>query len=266
MVKAHESWNIMSPTGAPALPPRKISQTNRPQSVESISTRLPNPLQEPSCIEEAEWYWGDISRDEVQEKLDNMPDGTFLIRNASNKAGEYTLTLRKGGTNKLIKIYHKNGKYGFSEPYLDFSSVIDLVNHYRNVSLSQYNATLDVKLLYPVSRFQPDEECVTWKNVDAVWARLIDLLKEIILKKKMYDGLTIKFKTTTAEIAVMRTGLQQYHEVNKMFEEQIDVHKKFLKEVERHESDNLNENIEIVNKRKEYLCEGRANLEDELYR
>lgn len=267
MVKAHESWSIMSPTGAPALPPRKLSQTNRPQSVETITTRLLNPLQEPNCIEEAEWYWGDITRDEVQEKLTDMPDGTFLVRNASNKAGEYTLTLRKGGTNKLIKIYHKNEKYGFSEPY-NFSSVIDLVNHYRKVSLSQYNATLDVKLLYPVSRFQQDEEFGTWKslNVDVVWMRLIDLLKEIMIKLNLYDELSKEFQITMTDISAMRMGLQQYHEVNKMFDEQLKLHDKFLKKAERHEADNLVENIEIVKKRMKYLLDGKANLEDKLYR
>lgn len=60
---------------------------------------------------------------------------------------------RKGGNNKLIKIFHREGKYGFSDP-LTFGSVVELINHYRHESLAQYNPKLDVKLLYPVSKHQ----------------------------------------------------------------------------------------------------------------
>jgi phosphoinositide-3-kinase regulatory subunit len=48
---------------------------------------------------------------------------------------------------------YKNNKYGFSEP-LTFNSVIEMVNYYRERSLAQYNAKLDVKLYTPLSKYE----------------------------------------------------------------------------------------------------------------
>lgn len=74
---------------------------------------------------------------------------------------------RKGGTNRLIKIYHRNGRYGFSEPY-EFKSVQELVEHFKTHSLAEYNRTLNCSLEYPVVN-QPvsyDRLSLYWHDID----------------------------------------------------------------------------------------------------
>lgn len=75
------------------------------------------------------------------------------MSSSSRPCACFSSAFRKGGNNKLIKIYHRDGKYGFSDP-LTFASVVELISHYRHESLAQYNTKLDVKLMYPISRFQ----------------------------------------------------------------------------------------------------------------
>ncbi|XP_045482922.1 phosphatidylinositol 3-kinase regulatory subunit alpha-like [Harmonia axyridis] len=220
------SWGETLPdfACAPAIPPRKYSAMSigavNLASTSAVAKEI--PAQCNTSLQESEWYWGSISREEVTDKLQNTVDGTFLVRDASSKCGEYTLTLRKGGANKLIKICHRNGKYGFTEPYT-FDSVVELVNHFRHCSLSLYNASLDVKLLYPLSKYSQEDEAIKYENDEKLWANLNEITIKLDVNNRKLAELSKAFAQTKQEVSTKRYAQEALEELLKVLKDQTEL-------------------------------------------
>ncbi|XP_058124427.1 uncharacterized protein LOC131266088 isoform X2 [Anopheles coustani] len=214
----------------------------------------------PAELREAEWYWGKISRDVAKEKMMDAPDGSFLVRDAISDAGEYTLVLKKDGADRPIKIYHKNGLYGFTQEGT-YSSLVQLINEYRTHTLKEYNTILDICLLHPISRFE-DDIYPTEEDVHQLAQNLYETMLRLDAMHQKREQLSEEYNQAQSHLELRKQAQEAFIEAGKLFNEQLQIHTQYEKEAEAHEKCSLMQNRTLIELRLDELDRCKRTLVD----
>lgn len=233
-----------------------------PSEFDLFSKKLNN--QKCDLLEDADWYWGSVTRDEVKEYLKETPDGTFLVRNSIKNSGEYTLTIKKDGSDKLIKIFEKFGKFGFSQPF-QFNNVVDLVNYYRKESLKKYNNALDITLLYPLSKFTKENyEISELTEIDELVKIFVNTYEDRLMKQKQLDVLRRALENVEIELQLKTRADTAFDEGINCFKDQLELHQEIrASDVQTNEQQTFDENFDDLMKSLENLTTKKAQLKND---
>uniref|UniRef100_A0A182NHQ5 Phosphatidylinositol 3-kinase regulatory subunit n=1 Tax=Anopheles dirus TaxID=7168 RepID=A0A182NHQ5_9DIPT len=219
----------------------------------------------PQELRDAEWYWGKISRDVAKEKMMDAADGSFLVRDAINDAGEYTLVLKKDGTDRPIKIYHKNGKYGFTQE-CTFESLVAMINEFRTTTLKEYNTILDISLLYPISRFEDDSLYPAVGDIHQLAQSFYETVQKLTDLQNMRETTVEVYNQSQSHVDLRKQAQEAFIEADKLFNDQLQIQARYETEAQPHEKRSLALNRTLIESRLEELRKCKKNLDEDMER
>jgi hypothetical protein len=90
---------------------QEVSSMSLPLLNSQIKTIADNYSLTNNKLTDIDWYWADISRDNSNLVMKNCEDGSFLVRDSTEKSSTapYTLCVVKGNSIKSIKIFCQEG-------------------------------------------------------------------------------------------------------------------------------------------------------------
>lgn len=102
-------------------------------------------LRSDCCALSSGWYWGSLTANEAKEILQDTSEGTFLLRDSSQRDYLFTISAMTSAGPTNLRIEYKHGKFKLDSVVLlrpklkQFDSVVHLVEHY--VQLSRTGST-----------------------------------------------------------------------------------------------------------------------------
>lgn len=115
-------------------------------AVESDENRIALAMKE---LENTGWYWGSLTANEAKEILQDATEGTFLVRESSQRDYLFTISAVTSAGPTNLRIEYKHGKFKLDsvvvvKPKLrQFDSVVHLVEHYFLLSRMSSKATVN---------------------------------------------------------------------------------------------------------------------------
>ena len=105
---------------------------------------------------EATWYLPNIDRTYAEKILNGKPHGTFLVRRSHDN--KHALSISCNHAVEHCRIEETDRGIGFAEPYNIYANLKELVLHYSQYSLEEYNDKLTTKLAHPIQVILDQEQ------------------------------------------------------------------------------------------------------------
>ena len=216
----------------------------------------------PQSVVEMPWYWNDVGRDDTLMILKDSKDGTFLVRNSSDKSTDsqspYTLCFIKASNVKSVKIfYDAESEYYDIERPCRFESIQSLIDYYKANSLKEYNPTLDVRLEYPLSKYEFGKT-TDW-NLDRLYSSFREAYQQYENSIRKCDGIEVELATLNEDLNNKRLACQAFQNIIELFNEQLHTLKDNLITVQ-HQRSQINANIETIKRKIGELSKNREEL------
>ncbi|XP_016091726.1 suppressor of cytokine signaling 2-like isoform X3 [Sinocyclocheilus grahami] len=116
------------------------SQTET-QVAESDQSRIATAMRD---LKNTGWYWGSLTANEAKEILQDTSEGTFLVRDSSQRDYLFTISAMTSAGPTNLRIEYKDGKFKLDSVVLvkpklkQFDSVVHLVEHYVQLSRTSF--------------------------------------------------------------------------------------------------------------------------------
>ncbi|XP_029017577.1 suppressor of cytokine signaling 2 [Betta splendens] len=113
----------------------RANRTSR--AVESDESRIALAMKD---LKNTGWYWGSLTATEAKEILQDASEGTFLVRDSSQRDYLFTISAMTSAGPTNLRIEYKHGKFKLDSVVLvkpklkQFDSVVHLVEHYVHLS------------------------------------------------------------------------------------------------------------------------------------